>query len=55
MNETKYKIKDIKLLIHEYFSPELQYDESIAASIRRKNIESMLKEFSIKEDWYDEN
>lgn len=49
------KIKDIKLLIQEYFSEQLQYDESIPAGMRRKEIESMLKEFATQKDWYDEN
>jgi hypothetical protein len=52
---TDMKIKDIKLLIKEYFSQELQNDESIPAAIRRRNIVAMLKEFAAKEDWYDEN
>jgi hypothetical protein len=55
MNETKYKIKDVKLLIQEYFSDELQYDEHPAGAIRRRDIVAMLKEFAAKEDWYDEN
>jgi hypothetical protein len=49
------KIKDIKHLINELFSTELQYDESIPAGMRRKEIERMLIEFANQKDWYDEN
>jgi hypothetical protein len=49
------KIKDIKQLIQEYLSTELQYDESIPAGMRRKEIESMLQEFAGQKHWYDEN
>lgn len=55
MNETKYKIKDVKMLIQEYFSDELQNDEHPAGAIRRRDIVAMLKEFAGQKDWYDEN
>lgn len=49
------KIKDIKRLLKEYFSEELQHDESIPAAMRRRDIECMLSAFANSKDWYDEN
>jgi hypothetical protein len=40
--QTKEEIAQIKEQITYYFSQELQYDESIMGSMKRKQIEKML-------------